>query len=401
MKVLLLVSLALAVAACSSVNVPLSPYRIDVQQGNALEQESVAKLKPGLTRSQVRFLLGTPLLVDPFHGNRWDYVYNFRKAGKLAEERRLALFFDGDVLARIEAEGLTLRNEQPEVRPAPPEQSAQTAIEQPRPEAAPVAVALPLENAGPLQPVAVPPAAEPPAATAAPVSAQPSAATAESAQPVQIAPVAAAAATDIKPAEAKPAESARAADRSDAGGVRSLEQTSIVPPLGPEGTQSAQAQPKPGAMAGTSTPPEPVALQAEANVEAIKPDVMPEFPGIASPDAEIMAALNAWADAWRARDEESYLAAYAPSFRPEGGQTREQWETRRRLLLGVSRNIDLQIDGVAAGVVGVDRAEVSFRQYYRSDTYRDAVIKLLKFVRVDNRWLIEEEKVLAPIRGNP
>lgn len=400
MKVLLLVPLALAVAACSSVNVPLSPYRIDVQQGNALEQESVAKLKPGLTRSQVRFLLGTPLLVDPFHGNRWDYVYNFRKAGKLAEERRLALFFDGDVLARIEAEGLTLRNEQPEVRPAPPEQSAQTAIEQPRPEAAPVAVALPLENAGPLQPVAVPPS-EPPAGTAAPASAQPSAATTESVQPAQSAPVAAAAATDIKPAEVKPAELARATDRSDAGGVRSLEQTSIVPPLGPEGTQSAQAQPKPGAMAGTSTPPEPVALQAEANVEAIKPDVMPEFPGIASPDAEIMAALNAWADAWRARDEESYLAAYAPSFRPEGGQTREQWETRRRLLLGVSRNIDLQIDGVAAGVVGVDRAEVSFRQYYRSDTYRDAVIKLLKFVRVDNRWLIEEEKVLAPIRGNP
>ncbi len=400
MKVLLLVPLALAVAACSSVNVPLSPYRIDVQQGNALEQESVAKLKPGLTRSQVRFLLGTPLLVDPFHGNRWDYVYNFRKAGKLAEERRLALFFDGDVLARIEAEGLTLRNEQPEVRPAPPEQSAQTAIEQPRPEAAPVAVALPLENAGPLQPVAVPPS-EPPAGTAAPASAQPSAATTESVQPAQSAPVAAAAATDIKPAEVKPAELARATDRSDAGGVRSLEQTSIVPPLGPEGTQSAQAQPKPGAMAGTSTPPEPVALQAEANVEAIKPDVMPEFPGIASPDAEIMAALNAWADAWRARDEESYLAAYAPSFRPEGGQTREQWETRRRLLLGVSRNIDLQIDGVAAGVVGVDRAEVSFRQYYRSDTYRDAVVKLLKFVRVDNRWLIEEEKVLAPIRGNP
>lgn len=400
MKVLLLVPLALAVAACSSVNVPLSPYRIDVQQGNALEQESVAKLKPGLTRSQVRFLLGTPLLVDPFHGNRWDYVYNFRKAGKLAEERRLALFFDGDVLARIEAEGLTLRNEQPEVRPAPPEQSAQTAIEQPRPEAAPVAVALPLENAGPLQPVAVPPA-EPPAGTAAPASAQPSAATTESVQPAQSAPVAAAAATDIKPAEVKPAEPARATDRSDAGGARSLEQTSIVPPLGPEGTQIAQAQPKTAATASTPTPPEPVALQAEANVEAIKPDVMPEFPGIASPDAEIMAALNAWADAWRSRDEESYLAAYAPSFRPEGGQTREQWEKRRRLLLGISRNIDLQIDGVAAGVVGVDRAEVSFRQYYRSDTYRDAVVKLLKFVRVDNRWLIEEEKVLAPIRGNP
>lgn len=109
MKVLRLVPLVLLVAACSSVNLPLSPYRIDVQQGNALEQEAVEKLKPGMSRSQVRFLLGTPLLVDPFRGNRWDYVYNFRKAGRLTEQRRLALFFEGDTLVRIEAEGLSLQ----------------------------------------------------------------------------------------------------------------------------------------------------------------------------------------------------------------------------------------------------------------------------------------------------
>ena len=53
----------------------LKPYKIDVQQGNFLDQEMVAKLKPGMTRSQVRFLLGTPLIADPFHPDRWDYVY--------------------------------------------------------------------------------------------------------------------------------------------------------------------------------------------------------------------------------------------------------------------------------------------------------------------------------------
>ncbi len=119
MKALRVLPLVLLLAACSSVKNPFSPYRIDVQQGNALEQEAVEKLKPGLTHSQVRFVLGTPPLVDPFHGDRWDYVFNFRKAGKLTEERRLVLFFEGDVLKRIEAEGLAPRETSPESNPAP------------------------------------------------------------------------------------------------------------------------------------------------------------------------------------------------------------------------------------------------------------------------------------------
>lgn len=82
----------------------IGPHRIDVQQGNALDQESVARLKPGLSRSQVRFLLGTPLVVDPFRNDRWDYVYLYYKAGSLTEQKRISLFFDGDTLARIEGD---------------------------------------------------------------------------------------------------------------------------------------------------------------------------------------------------------------------------------------------------------------------------------------------------------
>lgn len=144
-----------------------------------------------------------------------------------------------------------------------------------------------------------------------------------------------------------------------------------------------------------------MALQAEANVTSIKPDVMPEFPrepASTSPEEQVVAALNAWAKAWRTRDEEAYFAAYAANFRPDGGQSRAEWEKRRRLLLGLSRNIDLKIDGIATEIVTEDRAQVSFRQFYRSENYQDAVIKQLKFVRVDNLWLIEEEKVLAPIK---
>jgi outer membrane protein assembly factor BamE len=90
------------VAGCSGGYI--ASHRIDVQQGNALDQENVARLKPGLSRSQVRFLLGTPLMVDPFRTDRWDYVYRYYKAGKLTEQKRITLFFDGDTLARIEGD---------------------------------------------------------------------------------------------------------------------------------------------------------------------------------------------------------------------------------------------------------------------------------------------------------
>ncbi|HSQ05349.1 MAG TPA: outer membrane protein assembly factor BamE, partial [Burkholderiales bacterium] len=69
--------LLLLLAGCSRVPMlpNLTPYKIDVQQGNYITQDMVAKLKPGMTRSQVRFILGTPLIADPFHAQRWDYLY--------------------------------------------------------------------------------------------------------------------------------------------------------------------------------------------------------------------------------------------------------------------------------------------------------------------------------------
>jgi outer membrane protein assembly factor BamE len=89
------------VAACFALSSCfLKPHRIDVQQGNYLDTEAIAKLKPGMTRSQVRFLLGTPLLTDAFHPDRWDYLYIDRKKGKVVQEHRLTLWFEGDQLKR-------------------------------------------------------------------------------------------------------------------------------------------------------------------------------------------------------------------------------------------------------------------------------------------------------------
>ena len=137
MRHLLISALLLALAAGCAGN--RFPYRIDVQQGNALDQENVARLKPGLSRSQVRFLLGTPLVVDPFRADRWDYVYQYRKGGSLTEEKRITLFFDGDTLARIEGDlpaGVT-----PATQPASPPAGAGSPAEAgPQPDAKPQGV---------------------------------------------------------------------------------------------------------------------------------------------------------------------------------------------------------------------------------------------------------------------
>jgi len=92
----------LLVAGCNI----FTPYKMDIQQGNFVTQDMIAKLQLGMTRSQVRFALGTPLMVDPFHSDRWDYVYRYMKAGTLTEQRRLKVHFSKDTLARVEGDGV-------------------------------------------------------------------------------------------------------------------------------------------------------------------------------------------------------------------------------------------------------------------------------------------------------
>ncbi|MDB5864927.1 MAG: SmpA/OmlA [Betaproteobacteria bacterium] len=98
----------LLVTACSWVPaIPgITPYKMDIQQGNIVTQDMVAKLKPGMTKSQVRFALGTPLVIDPFHNDRWDYVYVQQKRGRVTEERRIVVLFSDDKLLRIEGDVL-------------------------------------------------------------------------------------------------------------------------------------------------------------------------------------------------------------------------------------------------------------------------------------------------------
>lgn len=112
---LLLVSLA----GCGTWSNPvarITPYKIDIQQGNRLTQDMLDRLKPGMTPAQVRFILGTPLVVDPFRDNRWDYVYIDQRRGRTLEQRRISVMFEDGVLKGVEGD-VVAAGMKPEARP--------------------------------------------------------------------------------------------------------------------------------------------------------------------------------------------------------------------------------------------------------------------------------------------
>ena len=81
-------------------NAPLL-YKIDIQQGNVINQEMLNKLEPGMDKKRVKFIMGTPVIVDPFHNERWEYIYSFQEGGKVREQRHITLHFEDNKLAYI------------------------------------------------------------------------------------------------------------------------------------------------------------------------------------------------------------------------------------------------------------------------------------------------------------
>lgn len=117
-----------ALSACSSTpEIPslLTPYRIDVRQGNYVTQEMVSQLQAGQSKDQVRYILGTPLVTDIFHAERWDYIYRFQPGHGEAQQRRITVIFSDGKLARIEGDVMgkesSITRGVVEIAPAPKE----------------------------------------------------------------------------------------------------------------------------------------------------------------------------------------------------------------------------------------------------------------------------------------
>src|SRR6185295_13879520 len=155
-------ALAALLPGCKSIDVPkvpgVTPYRMVIQQGNFISQEMVSQLKPGMTKEQVRFVLGTPLVTDIFHADRWDYVFFREMPDGKKEQRNLSVVFEKDKLARVLGDLLPADG-------TPPKASGFEPLVKPevKPEAKPAAAAKP----------AAKPEAEAAPAAAAPAAAEP------------------------------------------------------------------------------------------------------------------------------------------------------------------------------------------------------------------------------------
>lgn len=89
----------------------ITPYRMDIVQGNVVTQELAARVQPGMTRAQVRDLLGSPMLTDPFHADRWDYIFTIKRQGTAPQRRDVVAHFKGDRLERLDAKDLPTERE--------------------------------------------------------------------------------------------------------------------------------------------------------------------------------------------------------------------------------------------------------------------------------------------------
>jgi len=144
---------------CKSIEVPkvpgITPYRMVIQQGNFISQEMVAQLKPGMSKEQVRYILGTPLVTDIFHADRWDYVFYRELPNGKREQRNLSVVFEDSKLARVLGDLMPADAAAPTAAGFPA-----VATPKPNPEAAAAPEAKPAAKAAAAEPA---PAAEPPA----------------------------------------------------------------------------------------------------------------------------------------------------------------------------------------------------------------------------------------------
>jgi tetratricopeptide (TPR) repeat protein len=143
--------------------------------------------------------------------------------------------------------------------------------------------------------------------------------------------------------------------------------------------------PAPAAAAAREPAKPPVAV-------AMAPEKVERTAPATDATAEILKAVNGWAEAWSKKDVEGYLAHYAKDFDPPGGQSRPEWEKTRRARIEAPKSISVDIASPKVTMKGSDTALVTFRQTYRSDVFKGTSTKTLTMVKADGRWQIREEK---------
>ncbi len=367
--------IAILSASCSSTLPSFKPYHLDVQQGNVVTSKMMLQLKPGMSKSQVRYVMGTPLLQDSFHQDRWDYLYQMNKGGQVIERRRVILEFRNDGLAKVRGDVIQAGSPGAENAPLATIDDVKTAKSD-KTLLAEDAKAGWTERFKFWKDDEKTEAAKLEAAKAEKLAVKEEAKASwldslkfwESDKPAQ---------TTAKVAEepkvvvvAKPVEVIKAAEPEQVASPALVEQ-----PVVAESTSQAN----------------PVeAVKEVINVEPqqkVADEVAP-----ADAKAEITVMVNAWAEAWRNKNINAYLKFYSEKFVPEG-MSRKAWlAQRKQRVMGQSGAISLMLENVVIDVNG-KTARAQFLQHYSSGKFADHVTKVLSLSNEQQQWLIVKEAV--------
>lgn len=381
-----LILTSVLLASCSDFSMPsmpsgtlLTPYKMDIRQGNYITPEIREKLKLGMPKSQVRYVLGTPMISDAFHGNRWDYVYRLERHGEIVDKQRLTLYFDGDNLVKID-----------DGKPA---------------ETAP-AVAQPVIAKQAAEPAALKPTVKVDPETDVLKSVQGWAAawSAKNARDYL-----AAYAAEFKPdGMSRDAWEKQRLDRISKPKVIEVALSDIN--ISVEDDSHATASFTQNYRSDNYRDQVEKTLQlidqsghwliaeervgktvkARAKAQADEPTGAGEQPVNTGPQA-VQDAVKRWADVWSARDIDQYLASYGTAFNPKG-MSKAAWETQRKERIGKAHSIAVKVSELKIKLHDDSHASATFIQGYRSDSHKNSTRKTLLLEKIGNAWLIVAEQ---------
>jgi outer membrane protein assembly factor BamE len=423
----------LALSACSTFNNAtgrignfVSPYKVDVVQGNFVSKEQKEALQVGMPRAQVRDILGSPLVTSAFHADRWEYVFTILRQGQAPQQRKLTVFFKGDELAKVDSDELISEEEfvkslsagrslgKVPLLEVPPEVLREFGIKNAQPSTAVAAATVsPAPAATSYPPLEAPGAvtsawdASTQRAVAASIAARPAAPTAAVNAPLLTAqaPV-----LSTAPAPSAPAAPARSpAAQAPAAAPTPAPATSPAPaplpaaPVSPAPAVAAvpvQTAPVAAAASPALAPAPSVAAPIAAPAAPVAPQVAPApapLPApiasastLASADPDITTFLNRWTSDWQARNSSAYFSHYLPDFKGTSA-TRAEWEALRRTRIEGRSRISLAVLDVRVRMVSPTEARLVFRQDYDSDAFKEVGTKAMFLVKREGRWLIERE----------
>ena len=420
----LVVLMVFLCASCSSSLPGLKPYHLDIQQGNVVTSKMMLQLKPGMTKSQVRYVMGTPLLQDSFHQDRWDYIYQMNKGGEVVERRRVILEFNNDGLAKVRGDVIPAGSPGAENAPMATIDDVKTAKsdktllnEDPKKSWTDrFKFWADDEKVGVLKTASEPEKTKKEESKASWLSSlkfwedkdKSSVNVAQAKQVEELKPVEVMQAspvdlpkTEVTTEVVVPVDEKLASAPEEVNVPTEIAHAKEIVQVTPPAIESVEQLQEAGAKPVEASKSE-AAVKAKASVgRKLAKKTQPAEPvneaasqNILDPKEEIASMVNAWADAWRTKNINAYFKFYSDKFTVDG-MARQAWVAQRKQrIAGQPSAIDLKLENVAIDV-DAKTARVEFLQHYSNGKFSDHVVKELSLANEQNNWVILRESVLS------